>query len=251
MADEAVAYIREGLLRDHAELCTRIRLPSLMKRMHDTRYLDLWTLLLQGLVELAAEHADTPTPHVCYVSQYPQWGPCLAFERCSRMSALVQRAVDRLQWAELGTLPSMTLKGRTLETYILPDAVTPVSRSQPLSLQAVFLHLTDSGATQIRFLFRWRSGGRDCSVDLEPVSGQKRLKFKAPDGTVGGLQYCASVAGFDGTKISASIVQNTSTVAWRCAAGTTRSQSLVSLRITPPDEVKALAARLQSDSDSD
>lgn len=243
MTDAVVASIREWLFRSHAELCARVRLSSLMKRTHDTRYLDLWTLLLQGVVEAAAEHADVPAPHVCYVSHYPQWGPCLAFERGSCMSALVQRAVDRLQWPELATLPPMQLEGRTLETYVLPDAVVPPRPSPLLSLHEVFTKLKNSQATDICFLFRWRSSGQDCSVNLQPVGGQKRLKFRAADDTVGGLQYCASVAGYDGTKISASVVQNTSYVVWQCASGVLRQQSLVSLRSSPFDEApKALAS---------
>lgn len=250
MAEAAVAHIREGLFRKHPELCKRIRLRSLTKRMHDCRYLDLWTLLLQGFVEAA------DSPHVCYVSKYPEWGPCLAFERCPATSALVQRTVDRLQWAELETLPATTLEGRTMETYILPDAVVtpPVHRPKPLSLLAVFTQIDKHGGTDLLFTFQWRSGGQDCRLDLVPVSGQKRLKFEAYDGTVGGLQHCASVAGFDATKLSVSIAQATSLVTWRDAKGIQHSQSLAALRAPPTDEtaeVEALAARLKSDSDSD
>ena len=203
-----------------------LRLASLIRRSPDRQYVNLWTLLVHHAV------ASDPVPAIMYVSHFPAWGPCIAFEAGPAMSDALLKTTELLG-VTVEALPAEQLGGGAMETYCI--CPTSAKKAGPLSLLGVYQGVADSGGTNIVFCFGVPSNTKRSQREtwvLHPVIGHgKRLQFRACNGEAHGLQRCAVIAQLTAAlQLTASNVQRYSTVQWQTAAGNCVQQSLETLR---------------------
>ena len=218
ICDANIANLRAQLEDQRPEL----RLASLSRRILDERYITFWTLLVHFAM------AQPTPPCICYVSQYPTWGPCLAFQAGKIMTNVLQQTMALLQLPPVDTLPPVTIGAHMMETYLL-------RKSAPLSLLEVYQCICSHGGKHLCFCFSVPGNAPKTRIllELEPVvhPGQKRLQFLASNGKAYGLARCAKLLNLRAaSQLTASNVQRNSIVQWQLAEGQLQQQSLERLR---------------------